>query len=304
MPPAIGDYAAFLPPALRDAVVPPAEDTWWPWRGDSIHLARTRHRDAAVRLWVIHGAGGWSGALWPLASLAMTPDVDVTAIDLPLYGRTRTADPADVRYPDWIDLLSELTDVEDDGRPLVVFGASMGGMLAYEVAARTRAVSHVMATCLLDVSDPLGRRAAARNRFLAAAAPSMLALGRRVAPRMRLPIRWVTNMKAMSLDPALSALCARDPLGGGVQSPVGFLASYFEYRHHAPERFDVCPVTLAHPARDEWTAPELSIAFARRIAAPTEIALLDGCGHFPIEEPGVFELARLLRGVISSVARA
>ncbi|MPY81187.1 MAG: alpha/beta fold hydrolase [Actinophytocola sp.] len=42
-----------------------------------------------------------------------------------------------------------------DDRPLVLFGASMGGMLAYEAAARTRQA--VVATCLLDPRDPGAR---------------------------------------------------------------------------------------------------------------------------------------------------
>lgn len=295
------EYAAFLPDDLRSFAVESAEEEWWPWRQHRVHLARRRRPDSEVRLWVLHGAGGWSGALWPIASVAAVQETDLTAIDLPLYGRTVTADPRSVRYREWVDLLDDLAEAEDDGRPLVVLGASMGGMLGYEVAARTRAVAHVVATCLLDLEDPAARRAAARTPWLGSVAPFLLKVGNRVAPRARIPISWVADMSAMSLNPSLSRLCATDPRGGGSRVPIGWLADYFGYRHQRPEAFDACPVTLAHPALDEWTPPELSIAFARRIAAPTEIELLAGCGHFPIEQPGLSQLQGLMRRVIGSV---
>ncbi|PRC55032.1 alpha/beta hydrolase, partial [Mycobacterium sp. ITM-2017-0098] len=77
--------------------------------------------------------------LWPAAAVAAGDGVDVLAPDLPLYGDTVEPDPSRVRYDDWVDLLCDLVRAERaaDPRPLVLFGASMGGMLAYEVAART-----------------------------------------------------------------------------------------------------------------------------------------------------------------------
>ena len=59
----------------------------------------------------------------------------------------------------------------------------------------------------------------------------------------------------MSRNPALSQLCATDPLGGGARVPIGFLTSYVAYRHTSPERL-ATTVTLVHPSHDDWTPAE------------------------------------------------
>lgn len=109
-------------------------------------------------------------------------------------------------------------------------------------------------------------------------------------------------MNRMSNNPDLSRLCASDPRGGGVRVPVGFLADWFAYPHTAPEHFTAAPVTLVHPAADRWTPPQLSRRFLDRISAPTQSFLLENCGHFPIEEPGLTQLIAAVRSVISEVA--
>ncbi|PRC47925.1 alpha/beta hydrolase, partial [Mycobacterium sp. ITM-2017-0098] len=186
-----------------------------------------------------------------------------------------------------------------DPRPLVLFGASMGGMLAYEVAARTGfgglersdsgngPVAAVVATCLLDMSDPEARAAATRFAWMGRPAPGLLRAVDPVLGRVRLPIRWLADMTNMSSDARLSTLCASDPRGGGARVPLGFLSSWMNYAHIPPERFAAAPVTLVAPATDTWTPPELSIRFLQRISGQTEVVMLENCGHFPIEEPGL-----------------
>lgn len=252
---------------------------------------------------VIHGGGGYSGALWPIAAAAAREGIEVLAPDMPLYGDTVEPDPKSVRYQDWLDLLCDLVVAERsaDQRPLVLFGASMGGMMAYETAARTGEVAHVVATCLLDPSDPAARRAAARTSALGPAAPTLMRALDPFLGNVRVPIRWLVDMNNMSLDPDLTRLCATDPLGGGVRVPLGFLSSWLNHRHTAPESFTAAPVTLVHPAADRWTPPGLSMSFLERIAAPTRLVLLDNCGHYPIEEPGLSQLADALRSVRDAV---
>ncbi len=293
-------YAQFLPAAYTAGLTPPTS-TWWPWRGRTVHVARAVVPDAAVRAMVIHGGGGYSGALWPVAAVAAGDGVDMLAPDLPLYGDTVEPTPSRVRYGDWVDLLCALVRREraNDPRPLVLFGASMGGMLAYEVAARTCEVAAVVATCLLDMADPAARASATRFAWMGRPAPSMLRVIQPVAGRLRLPIRWLADMAGMSSDPRLSTLCATDPRGGGVSVPLGFLASWMNYRHTAPESYRGAPVTLVAPAADKWTPPELSIRFLQRISAPRKLVMLDRCGHFPIEEPGLTQLREAMRGVLS-----
>ncbi|WP_435590928.1 alpha/beta hydrolase [Nocardia sp. bgisy118] len=297
-------YAEFLPADYRREPLIEPVATWWPWRGRHVHVARAARPEATVRMLVVHGAGGHAGLVWPFAALAAAESVDAMAIDLPLYGDTVEPAPSSVRYSDWVLLLTEFVraERESDGRPLIVFGASIGGMLAYEIAARTGVVAHVIATCLLDPADPAARRAAARWSWTGGFAPRLLGSLPPRARRLRVPIRWLADMRNMSLDPALSALCGSDPRGGGVHVPLGFLADFMNYRHTPPEEFTSTPVTLVHPASDRWTPPALSLRFLARISAPTRTVLLENCGHFPIEEPGLSQLATALRGVLADTA--
>lgn len=297
------DYAEFVPATYAANMTAPTS-TWWQWRGRRVHIARAIVPDAAVRVMVIHGGGGYSGALWPVAAVAAGEGVDVLAPDLPLYGDTEAADPSAVRYDDWVDLLRDLVRLEraSDPRPLVLFGASMGGLLAYEVAARTGLVAAVVATCLLDMSDPEARAGATRFAWMGRPAPALLRTIEPVLGGIRLPIRWLADMANMSSDPRLSRLCASDPRGGGVRVPLGFLSSWMNFRHTAPEDFDAAPVTLVAPAADKWTRPELSIRFLQRISAPTTLIMLDNCGHFPIEEPGLTRMREAMRATVTEVA--
>lgn len=57
-----------------------------------------------------------------------------------------------------------------------------------------------------------------------------------------------------------------------------------------PEPFDRCPVLMLHPACDAWTPVRISDRFVDRLAAPRQRVLLEGCGHFPIEQPGLDQL--------------
>ena len=77
-------YASFLPPGRRSAAGLEPQETWWNWRGHKVHIARAHRPELSVRVLVIHGAGGHSGALWPLAALLAERGLDVAAVDLPL----------------------------------------------------------------------------------------------------------------------------------------------------------------------------------------------------------------------------
>lgn len=297
-------YAAYLPAEYTSDMVEPTS-TWWPWRDTSVHLARAVVPEATVRAMVIHGGGGYSGALWPAAAAAVGEGVEVLAPDLPLYGDTRVPDPASVRYGDWVELLCDLVRAERaaDPRPLVLFGASMGGMLAYEVAARTgNLIDAVVVTCLLDMSDPDARAAATRFSWMGRLGPALLRASDPVLGRVRVPIRWLADMRNMSSDPGLSALCAADPRGGGGRVPLGFLSSWMNYAHTRPEDYVAAPVTLVAPAADLWTPAELSLRVLQRISAPTSTVMLENCGHYPIEEPGLSQLRDTLLAVLTAVA--
>jgi alpha-beta hydrolase superfamily lysophospholipase len=314
----IDRYAAFLPPARRGPIAAPRQ-TWMDWRGRRVHIARGGAADAEssprslrssppeVRAILVHGGGGYSGALWPLAGLVAGNrqgiGVEILVPDMPLYGYTEEPAPGAVRYGDWIDLLCDIIVAERarDDRPIILFGASMGGMMAYEAAHRTGAVDAVLATCLLDLSDPAALAAASRIKIGGRLTGPLLRAAGAAIGSVRVPIRLIADMSAMSRNPGLSKLCATDPRGGGVRVPIGFLSSWLNYQHPPPERYRGAPVTLVAPAADTWTPPELSLKFLRRIAGPTRTVLLENCGHYPIEEPGLSQLEAVGREVLEAV---
>ena len=172
-----------------------------------------------------------------------------------------------MRYDTWIDLLVDLVEAEHDHRPLVLLGASIGGLLAYEVAARSPHVAAVAATCLLDPGDWRARTHMTRAAALGVLGGPLSALARGGLERTMVPMNAVANLRRMSRDRALSRLCAIDPRGGAARVPLGFLASYLRFAHTPPER-NRTPVTLLHPGRDAWTPIELSARVLSRAAGP------------------------------------
>ena len=292
------DYASFLPLARRKSLTP-AVSEWWPWREHRVHLLRLRDPSAPVRILVVHGAGAHAAALWPVASLLAGRNVDLTAVDLPLYGRTVTASRGTVTYADWVALLVDLVSAEDDGRPVILLGASSGGLLTVEAAARSR-VAAVVATCLLDPRKSDARSAMTRLGPLALAFMPLLRLVRGPIARFPVKVSWIADLRRMGRNPGLGRLCAQDPRGGGAWIPLGFLASYMQYPHSAA-RTALVPVHLMHPELDEWTPAELSEGTLRTLPGPTTSRLLRGCGHFPLEEPG---LQDLLSGLAEVAAHA
>lgn len=287
-------YIAHLPPGLRERATAVPESTWWSWPEGRLHIARARRPGSAVRLVVIHGAGGHAGALWPAAALAADIGYEVDAPDLPGYGLTELAPGAVATVPMMCDVLTRWLDAsrEADPRPVLLLGASMGGLLAYDLAVRCRVpVDGLVATCLLDARREEVRQAMARWPWLARWAPQLL---RRLPDRLaalKLPIAWVAPMARIANPPELSRLCRSDPLGGGRRVPLAFLRSLMEWVPACePEAFTRNPVVLAHPTHDRWTPAALSLGFFERLAAPREYLPLEGCGHFPVEQPGIGQL--------------
>lgn len=294
------EYLAFLPDERRRHAVRPIS-RWWRWCGHRVRLLGAPDAAAPVRILLVHGAGAHGEALWPVASQIVPLGAEVTAVDLPCYGDTVTADRSRVRYQDWVDLLVDLVRAEEDGRPLILLGGSIGGLLAAEAAAQGGGVCAVAATCLLDPLDADARVRMTRWGRLGAATMPLLRWVR--GPMGRIPVRvsWVAHLARMGRDPALGALCAQDARGGGALVPLGLLASYLRHPHAAARRSQV-PVTLVHPELDAWTPPALSLRTLSTLPGAQEPVLLRDSGHFPVEGPGLQDLEQVMRALIDRVA--
>lgn len=105
-------------------------------------------------------------------------------------------------YEDWVDLLVDLVSAEDDGRPVILLGASIGGLLTVEAAARSRRVAAVVATCLLDPRERYARSAMTRLGSFALAFMPLLKLVRGRIARAPVKVSWIADLRSMGLDPA------------------------------------------------------------------------------------------------------
>jgi alpha-beta hydrolase superfamily lysophospholipase len=285
------DYQPFFPESMRVTPASQPREEWWRWRDLDVHLDRVEAPGSRMKVVVLHGAGAYGRVMAPAAVLAQRYGYDTVTPDLPGYGLTQVPRKR-MTYDLWIDCVCDLIAAERarDDKPIVLFGVSLGGLLAYQVAARTQ-VSGLVATTLADPRERAVRAGFARNRVLGIAGLWLL---ERLAPLtdgLPLPMSLMSRMHRISNKPELSALVKRDRLGGGNWVPARFLRTLMTTPPAVePEEFRSCPVLLAHPGVDRMTDIALSRRFFDRLAAPKRMVVLDGASHMPTEHPGVDQL--------------
>ncbi|WP_229741892.1 alpha/beta hydrolase [Kocuria dechangensis] len=293
-------YEPHLPPVPQPR--PQRTTSTWSWGSAVVHLERVGDPQAAVRMLLVHGAGGNAAAMWPYAAHLAGLGAHVTVADLPGYGATTVAEPGTVRYEHWRALLIDLVEAEHDERPLILVGASMGGMLAYDVAAATGKAAGLVVTCLLDVRDSAVRARLSWHPVLGRVAGPDLRLLAGPAADLRVPIRWIADMRHIANTPALVSAVLTDRTGGGGRVPLGWMRSYLDSAPVTePEDFTGTPVLMVHPGNDRWTPLKISRAFFDRIAAPKRLVVLHGCGHFPAEQPGFAQMLTAVTGMVAEL---
>lgn len=261
--------------------------------GADVHIDHYRPASPRARIVLFHGVGGNGRLLSFVAVPLMRHGFEVVCPDLPLYGHTRCEGV--VTYDTWVTcgtrIVEHFQGVRGTGEgspPLFLFGLSAGGMLAYQVACACDGVAGLIVTCLLDQRDRVVAARTASRPLLGAVARPLVSLLNTCAGRTELPMKLVSNMKAIANDEALVDLLMRDETSSGARVPIAFPHAMLNPKIEVePERFRACPVLLVHPGDDHWTDVELSNRFYNRLACEKETVVLDGAGHFPIEEPGL-----------------
>ncbi|MCL2577245.1 MAG: hypothetical protein FWE27_04245 [Defluviitaleaceae bacterium] len=95
----------------------------------------------------------------------------------------------------------------------------------------------------------------------------------------------------MANNADLVKLLISDKRASGISAPISFLHTMLNPKIAVePEQFRNCPFLLVHPADDRWTDVSLSRIFYDRLGCDKELHLLDGTGHFPIEEKGLAQM--------------
>ena len=87
--------------------------------------------------------------------------------------------------------------------------------------------------------------------------------------------------------------------------PLGWFRSFLEAGPAVPpESYGGPPVLLVHPGSDRWTPTGISSRYLSRLAGNHRLVELEGCGHFPVEEPGFQKFLDIVRAEVASVTVA
>jgi alpha-beta hydrolase superfamily lysophospholipase len=296
-------YGEFFAGDTRLSAAPTPQEQWWSYDGLDIHLDRLAVPSSKLKVIVLHGAGAYGRVMAPAAEIARQHGFETVSPDLPGYGLSQVP-RARFTYPLWVDCVVALIEAElaRDGRPVVLFGVSLGGMLAYHAAVRSRRVAGIAATTLADMRESEVRQGFARTALLGGAGLWLLEALQGLTDGLPLPMRYMSKMDRISNRPALAKVVCSDRLGGGNWVPARFLRTFVNAAPDIePENFSLCPVLVVHPGKDRMTDIAHTRRFFDRLVAPKRMVILEEASHMPTEQPGVAQMETavidFLRGV-------
>lgn len=274
-------------------------EQWRQIRGHSVRLdAWLPDGPARGVLILVHGGGGNGRILAPCALPALAAGWRVLAPDLPGYGLTRPAPGYRGDYAEWPAVVAELARTEPG--PVVLMGLSMGGMTAVFAAKQSPAVAGVIATTLLDLSDPAAFVRAARWPWLGRLSLWTMRLAPWLFDRLVLPLGLATPLSAMSSDAEMQAYFRKDPLIGGRWVRARFFRT--AHKHRADDLALTCPVQLVHPGADAWTPTAMSLRTFEALNADKRFVELSNGSHLPAERPAFQELSGAVIQFLDEVA--
>lgn len=286
------DMQTHLPPKNRLSDVNVPDEYFIPINGMDIHIDHYQNDNAKARVILFHGVGGNGRVLSLIALPLFQSGYDIVCPDLPLYGCTQTNNIA-ITYDTWVACGKSIVQhyQSKDNLSTFVFGLSAGGMLAYQVACECEDISGILATCILDQRDINVTKATASSPLIATLGKPLMRITYKLFGRIRIPMRFIGNMKAITNDADLAELLMGDKKSAGVSVPLSFVYTMLEPEISVePENFDKCPFILVHPEDDRWTDISVSRIFYDRLSCKKELHMLKGAGHVPVEEYGLRQM--------------
>ncbi|MCV9927208.1 alpha/beta hydrolase [Flavobacterium sp. LS1R49] len=283
-------YNLFLPEDLqyKDNKLPTEE--YWQWKDYAIHLDRMKNADSPFKVIILHGAGGNGRVIGLFGNFLHNQGYEYVAPDLIGYGLTKNPKNVNIDYSVWIDCISDFIDQEliKDSRPIILFGLSVGGMLAYQVAAKNKNVKGIIVTTLADPRSQKVKDDLATNMFLSRIGLPLSNAFKLILDSVKLPIKWLCKMEKITNDSNFSKVFSNDKLAGGSKVKLRFLRTYMNFTPAIePENYTSAPLLFLQPDKDNWTTLATSKPFYDRLNCPKKLVLLENCGHAPYEEPGL-----------------
>lgn len=298
------NYQKFFPEELRineDCL--PFEE-WWDWDDYHIHLDRLPVPESKIKVLLIHGAGGNGRILAPYARMLQVHGYEVLSPDLPPYGLSSAKEIKSMDYHEWIEIITELIEreFERDSKPIVLLGASIGGMLAYHVASLSKHVKGLIVTSFVDTSNLEVCDQIAPNKVMSRVGKFTLDTFPSLLDSFQIPVSMVSRMKLITNNLELTNLIIKDPLAAGTKITLRFLRTFLNMKPIVePENFNFCPILLVHPEIDPMTPFNLSDSFYKRLKCIKWYVILEGAGHFPIEHPGLEQMKTAVLSFIKEI---
>ncbi|WP_169088647.1 alpha/beta hydrolase [Paenibacillus sp. PL91] len=286
-------YQKFFPEEMQINENHLPTEEWMTWNNVYIHLDRMPVPHAKLKIVFIHGAGGNGRLLAPYARILQKYGYEVVSPDLPPYGLSYLNSVKLLDYQLWIDILIELIDQElkQDGKPIILLGTSIGGMLAYHTAVQSKRVKGLIATTFVDTSDSKVRDQLAPNKLTSRLGKFLMDKFPFLLDSLHISVNNVSRMKLITNNVEMTKLIMNDAHAAGTKIPLRLLRTFLNMKPLIkPENFDVCPVLLVHPQLDPMTPYSFSKPFFENIKCKKECVVLEGAGHFPIEQQGLEQM--------------
>ncbi|NHB59238.1 alpha/beta hydrolase [Acinetobacter sp. 194] len=289
------DLQQFLPEHYRIHEKNQPQEAFWSWKNNQIHLDYYPRPNSTAKVILLHGVGtnGRQMSLilgQPLAAAGY----ETIALDLPGYGLTQYPNKKDIRYEDWVQLVSDFVDAEaqKDARPIFLYGLSAGGMLTLHVAMQNQNVKGIIGMTFLDQRDPLVKSQTMRFSSLKPVLlPGMKVTSKTVFGNIAIPMSWVSKMNTLTNNHDALNVMLKDKTSAGNSMSIRFLNSYMNYQPKMEiSAYKQAPVLLTQPAEDRWTPLDLSEPVLEQLKVPTQVVMLPKGSHYPTEAEALEQL--------------
>lgn len=225
-------YQKFFPEEMQINENGLPQEEWMIYSNVHIHLDRMPAPDAKLKIIFIHGAGGNGRLLAPYARILQTYGYEVVSPDLPPYGLSYAKSVKQLDYQLWIDILTALINEElkRDGKPIILLGTSIGGMLAYHTAVQSKQVKGLIATTFVDTSDSSVRDQLAPNKLISRLGKFSMDSFPKLLDSLHISVNRVSRMKLITNNVELTKLIMNDAHAAGTKIPLRLLRTFLNMK--------------------------------------------------------------------------